>query len=104
MKRLTPASLLAFTSGRKQSKLIDLPSSGLRSNEGSLEMQARWITASQPAKRLANIGRIAQIALDLDELRIAVEAGKNVAVDIEIENGDLVAGVRAAWAPGFEPT
>ena len=44
MKRLTPASLDAFTSGRKQSKLIDLPSSGLRSKDGSLEMHARWMT------------------------------------------------------------
>ena len=65
MKRLTPASLLAFTSGRKQSKLIDLPRSGLRSKDGSLEMQARWITASQPATALAHVGRIAQIAFDL---------------------------------------
>ena len=46
---LTPAAFAARTSGRKQSKLIDLPRDGSSSKDGSFEIQARWITASHPA-------------------------------------------------------
>jgi len=48
MKRLTPEAWLARTIGSKQSKLMDLPRAGSSSKLGSFEMQARWITASQP--------------------------------------------------------
>ena len=50
MNRLTPLSRAIRTRGRKQSKLIDLPSSGSSSKLGSFEMQARWITLSQPLR------------------------------------------------------
>ena len=40
-KRRAPASRLACTSGRKQSKFIERPRPGSRSKDGSLEMQAR---------------------------------------------------------------
>ncbi len=42
---------------------------------------------------LAHVGGIAQVALDLAEPRIAVEPGKDVAVDEKIEHRDLVAGI-----------
>ena len=70
MKRLTPAALQALTSGRKASKLIDLPRSGSRSNGGSFEMQARWMTASQPS-RLAYVAAFAEVALHFPQARVA---------------------------------
>src|SRR6202008_226459 len=36
---------------------------------------------------------IAQVAFDLGELRTVVKAGKNLAVDKQIEDGDLIAGI-----------
>ena len=90
MNRLTPTSLAALTSGRKQSKLIDLPRSGLRSNDGSLEMQARWITAVATGQGFLHVARITQIAFDLAKLRISVVAGKNVAVEIKVKHRNVV--------------
>ena len=57
-------------------------------------MQARWITASHPATRARDIRRIAQVALDLGQLadRI-VQVGEDVAVEVEVEDRDLIAGV-----------
>ena len=49
MNRRTPESLLICTRGANASKLMERPSSQSSSKLGSLEMQARWITASQPA-------------------------------------------------------
>src|SRR5580700_7174170 len=43
--------------------------------------------------RLAYIRRIAQVAFDLAELRAAVEAGENLAVNVQVKDRDLVAGV-----------
>ena len=40
-----PDSFEIFIIGSKASKLIDLPKNGLSSKLGSLEMQAKWITA-----------------------------------------------------------
>ena len=48
MNRRTPASLAALTQGPKESRFTDFESSGSSSTLGSLEMQARWITASAP--------------------------------------------------------
>ena len=48
MNRRTPAALAIFTHGPNESKFTDWLSAGSSSTLGSLEMQARWITASQP--------------------------------------------------------
>jgi hypothetical protein len=53
MKRSTPTALAARTSGKKASWLIEAPRPGSSSKEGSLEMQARWMTASQPSSARA---------------------------------------------------
>ena len=53
-------------------------------------MQARWMTASQPATA-SDIGGITQIALHLASFGLSRMPSKYVAVDVEIEDGHAVA-------------
>ena len=48
MNLFTFETLQISTRGLNESKFIDLPNWGFSSKLGSLEMQAKWITASWP--------------------------------------------------------
>ena len=56
-------------------------------------MQARWMTASQPASALRTSAGLRRSPLTWLSFAVAVEVGENLAVNVEIEDRDLIAGV-----------
>ena len=94
MKRVTPASLAALIRPGKQSKLMDFPRSGLSSKLGSLEMHAEMNHGIGATHRVVNRHGIAQVAPHFRQSLVSSNAGKcRLAVEIEVENADLVPGV-----------
>ncbi len=97
MNRFTPASLEAFTSGRKAVEVDRLA-------EVRIEIERRIVRdAGKVDHRIAaferpgHVGRVAQVALYLAQPRVVAEIGEDVvAVEIEVEHRRLVAGGKSA--------
>ena len=92
MKRLTPAFLAAITIGSKASRLIEVDSFSSSSKLASLEMQARWMTASMPSNAAASFA-VSRMSPSTS-LQVRVALRQEVVAEVhDVVDGDLVARV-----------